>query len=108
MLLNPILRRFETWIDPFRPRANLQPPRSTLGFIWFYIGQARMPFVAMLVLGGTSAAIEAALFWFVGRLVDILGSITPGPAGTVFSPPMAANCSACSPLSGSCVSSSPS
>ncbi|MBB4505157.1 ATP-binding cassette subfamily B multidrug efflux pump [Rhizobium leguminosarum] len=78
MLLNPILRRFETWIDPFRPRANLQPPRSTLGFIWFYIGQARMPFIAMLVLGGTSAAIEAALFWFVGRLVDILGSITPG------------------------------
>lgn len=78
MLLNPILRRFETWIDPFRSRANLQPPRSTLGFIWFYISQARMPFIAMLVLGGTSAAIEAALFWFVGRLVDILGSITPG------------------------------
>ncbi|MBY5623007.1 ABC transporter ATP-binding protein [Rhizobium leguminosarum] len=78
MFLSPILRRFETWIDPFRPRANLQPPRSTLGFIWFYIGQARTPFIAMLVLGGASAAIEAALFWFVGRLVDILGSITPG------------------------------
>ena len=47
MFLRPILRLFETWIDPFRPRANLQPPGSTLGFIRFYIGQAKMPFVAM-------------------------------------------------------------
>ncbi len=78
MLLTPILRLFETWIDPFRARDNLQPPRNTFGFIWFYIGQARWPFLAMLVLGGMSAAIEAALFWFVGRLVDILSTIKPG------------------------------
>ena len=78
MLLTPILRLFETWIDPFRARDNIQPPRNTLGFIWFYIGQARWPFIAMLVLGGMSAAIEAALFWFVGRLVDILSTIKPG------------------------------
>ncbi|WP_310294366.1 ABC transporter ATP-binding protein [Rhizobium sp. BE258] len=78
MLLRPILNLFETWIDPFRQRDNIQPPRSTLGFIWFYIGQARWPFIAMLVLGGMSAAIEAALFWFVGRLVDILSTIKPG------------------------------
>ncbi|MGM4911135.1 ABC transporter ATP-binding protein [Rhizobium sp. 768_B6_N1_8] len=78
MLLTPILRLFETWIDPFRASDNLQPPRNTFGFIWFYIGQARWPFIAMLVLGGMSAAIEAALFWFVGRLVDILSTIKPG------------------------------
>lgn len=78
MLLTPILRLFETWIDPFRARGNVQPPGNTLGFIWFYIGQARWPFIAMLVLGGISAAIEAALFWFVGRLIDILGAIKPG------------------------------
>jgi len=78
MLLTPILRLFETWIDPFRARDNLQPPRSTFGFIAFYIGQAKWPFIAMLILGGMSAAIEAALFWFVGRLVDILSTIKPG------------------------------
>ncbi len=78
MLLTPILRLFETWIDPFRASDNLQPPRNTFGFIWFYIGQAKWPFIAMLVLGGMSAAIEAALFWFVGRLVDILSTIKPG------------------------------
>mgnify|MGYP000055279366 CR=1 FL=1 len=78
MFLRPILSLFENWVDPFRPRDKIQPPRSTLGFIWFYIGQARWPFVAMLILGGISAAIEAALFWFVGRLVDILSTIKPG------------------------------
>ena len=78
MFLRPILNLFENWIDPFRPRDNIQPPRSTVGFIWFYIGQAKWPFVAMLVLGGMSAAIEAALFWFVGRLVDILSTVKPG------------------------------
>ncbi|MBB4272490.1 ATP-binding cassette subfamily B multidrug efflux pump [Rhizobium mongolense] len=78
MLLRPILNLFEHWVDPFRRRGNIQPPRSTVGFIWFYIGQAKWPFVAMLVLGGMSAAIEAALFWFVGRLVDILSTVRPG------------------------------
>ncbi|MEK1892281.1 MAG: ABC transporter ATP-binding protein [Rhizobium sp.] len=77
MLIKRLLRAFENWISPFAPRENIQPPRTTFGFIWFYIGQAKAPFVAMLVLGGMSAAIEAALFWFVGRLVDILASITP-------------------------------
>jgi ATP-binding cassette subfamily B multidrug efflux pump len=77
MLLKPIFRLFETWIDPFAPRNNIQPPRSTVRFIWFYVGQAKWPFVAMLALGGMSAAIEAALFWFVGRLVDILATVKP-------------------------------
>ncbi|MGO7917493.1 ABC transporter ATP-binding protein, partial [Rhizobium ruizarguesonis] len=61
-----------------RPRANLQPPRSTRGFILFYSGQVRIPFIAMLVRGGTSAASEAALCGVVGSLVEILGSITLG------------------------------
>jgi ATP-binding cassette subfamily B multidrug efflux pump len=82
MLLRTVFRRFETWIDPFGPRDNLQPPRSAGGFIWFYVGQAKWPFLAMLVLGGLSAAIEAALFWFVGRLVDILATIKPGDGWT--------------------------
>ena len=77
MLLKPLFRFFETWIDPFAHKDKLQPPGSASGFIWFYVGQAKWAFAAMLVLGGTSAAIEAALFWFVGRLVDILATIKP-------------------------------
>ena len=65
MLLKSAFRLFETWIDPFKPRDSIQPPPTTTRFIWFYVGQTKWPFVAMLALGGMSAAIEAALFWFV-------------------------------------------
>jgi ATP-binding cassette subfamily B multidrug efflux pump len=75
MFLRPLFRFFETWIQPFAPREALQPPQGLFAFIWFYIRQAKAPFIAMLVLGGMSAAIEAALFWFVGRLVDILATV---------------------------------
>ncbi|KQV34780.1 MULTISPECIES: ABC transporter ATP-binding protein [unclassified Rhizobium] len=77
MLLRSLFSYFENWIRPFEPKERLQPPEKLVPFIWFYISQAKAPFVAMLVLGGLSAAIEAALFWFVGRIVDILGTVQP-------------------------------
>ena len=77
-LLEPIHRLFETWIDPFGRRDQLRPPALTLKFFWFYISQAKLPFLTMLVLGGLVALVEAALFYYVGRLVDILSGLTPG------------------------------
>ncbi len=77
MVLNALFKYFENWIRPFDPREGLRPPERLVPFVWFYIRQAKAPFVAMLVLGGMTAAIEAALFWFVGRIVDILGTIKP-------------------------------
>ncbi|MBP2548862.1 ATP-binding cassette subfamily B multidrug efflux pump [Neorhizobium galegae] len=74
-MIDALFRFFETRIRPFAPRPDLQPPRATFAFIWFYVRQAKAPFLIMLVLGGLTAAIEAALFWFVGRLVDILASV---------------------------------
>jgi ATP-binding cassette subfamily B multidrug efflux pump len=78
MLLHPILRLFETWIDPFRPRADIRPPKTAGGFILFYVGQAKGPFFAMAALGGMVAMLEAALFWFVGHLVDLLDKVPQG------------------------------
>lgn len=75
MFLRPLFSFFETWIEPFAPRAAIEPPGGLVGFVWFYVRQAKAPFIAMLLLGGASAAIEAALFWFVGRLVDILATV---------------------------------
>lgn len=75
MIFSAIARRFETFLDPFGPKHDLRPPAGTIPFIWFYIRQAKTPFFVMLVLGGMTAAIEAALFWFVGRLVDILATV---------------------------------
>ena len=71
-LLDPIHRLFETWLDPFSRTGDLQPPAVTWRFFWYYISQARLPFLALLVLGGAVALVEAALFYYVGRLVDIL------------------------------------
>ncbi|WP_137130333.1 ABC transporter ATP-binding protein [Rhizobium sp. FY34] len=74
-MIDTLFRFFETRIQPFAQRRELRPPRTTVAFIWFYVRQAKTPFLAMLVLGGLTAAIEAALFWFVGRLVDILATV---------------------------------
>jgi len=63
---------FEGWIDPFRPGAALRPPDSAASYILHFIRQAKLPFIALLVLGGLVALVEAALFYYVGRLVDIL------------------------------------
>lgn len=71
-LLDPIFRRFENWIDPFREPVKLQPPNTVPGFLLHYIRQTKGVFAMLLVIGGIAPLIEAALFYFVGRLVDIL------------------------------------
>lgn len=78
MIFRPIFSFFENWIQPFARRDDLRPPKGLLAFIWFYVGQAKAPFAALLVLGGITAGIEAATFWFVGRLVDMLATVQPG------------------------------
>ena len=73
-LLTPLHRLFESWLDPFRTTETLQPPAAGPRFFWHYVRQAKLPFLALLVLGGAVALVEAALFYYVGRLVDILDS----------------------------------
>ncbi len=72
MILRTLLRPFETWVDPFARKGDLRPPSNALAFLWYYVSQARLPFLLMLGIGGLVALLEAALFYFVGRLVDVL------------------------------------
>ena len=72
MILRSVLRLFETWVDPFARKGDLRPPGTAFAFLWHYVSQARLPFLLMLVIGGVVALLEAALFYFVGRLVDVL------------------------------------
>ncbi|KQZ14271.1 multidrug ABC transporter ATP-binding protein [Mesorhizobium sp. Root554] len=74
-MMNGIYRWFENWVYPFREPANLRPPFPVAGFIWHYVGQAKGAFFLMLVIGGIAPLIEAGLFYFVGRLVDILDQL---------------------------------
>ena len=72
--MNAVYRLFERWIDPFRQPETGDIPDTAPAFLWHYVRQAKGVFAAMLVLGGLVALMEAALFWFVGRLVDLLGA----------------------------------
>ena len=76
-MIRSIFRFFENWIQPFERRDDVKPPQGLAAFVWFYVRQAKAPFLAMLVLGGAAAGVEAAMFWFVGRIVDILDTIDP-------------------------------
>ena len=69
---------FESWLAPFQEPADLQPPQKLIAFIWHYAKQAKGPFLLMLVVGGLTPLIDAGLFYFVGRLVDILNDL-PAP-----------------------------
>jgi len=77
MIFRPVLALFERWIDPFVRRSSYRPPASTRAFLWHYVGQAKGAFAAMLALGGLVALLEAALFYFVGLLVDVLDAAEP-------------------------------
>ena len=69
-----VARWFETRIPVYETPADPRPPGTVIGFMWHYIRQAPWPFAALLVLGGLVALVEAALFYFTGRLVDVLAA----------------------------------
>jgi ATP-binding cassette subfamily B multidrug efflux pump len=75
MILERIFQKFERVIDPFEPMEDLQPPKATLKFIWHYIRQAKIPFFIMLITGGLIALLEAAMFYFIGLIVDLLTNL---------------------------------
>ncbi|MCX8996589.1 ABC transporter ATP-binding protein/permease [Rhizobiaceae bacterium BDR2-2] len=72
MIIKAILRPFENWISPFAEKGDVRPPDTVWRFVWFYVRQAKSVIATLIVLGGLTALIEAGLFYFTGRLVDIL------------------------------------
>ncbi len=75
MIIRAVLRLFENWLNPFALAAQLRPPGKAWAFVWFYVQQAKLAFFAMALFGGAVAAMEASMFWFVGRLVDLLDTV---------------------------------
>lgn len=65
---------FESWVDPYAKAPADRVPGQTLPFMWFYVRQQKYVFLAMLICGGLIAFFEAGLFWFVGKVIDILSS----------------------------------
>lgn len=77
MIIRKLLQLFEGWINPFAERHWSRISGGAVGFLWHFVRQAKWPFVVMLALGGAVALLEVALFYFVGRLVDLLESADP-------------------------------
>lgn len=70
-------RRAEGVIEPFADTEREVLPRDAFQFILFFARQARGPFILLLIVGGLSGAVDAALYWALGYLIDVLESASP-------------------------------
>ena len=65
-----MFQRFEKLLDPFASDRLDQPPTGLLAFYWRYVFQAWRWFLCVAVTGGLLAIIGAALFAYVGVIID--------------------------------------
>ncbi|MGE0500138.1 MAG: ABC transporter ATP-binding protein [Rhizobiaceae bacterium] len=70
-------RRFEGWIDPLSDTDREVLPEDAWKFISYFARQAKGPFVLLLVIGGLAGAVDAAMYWSVGWLIDLMDSSSP-------------------------------
>lgn len=85
-----VWNRFERFIDPFSNTDQDVLPRDAWGFIFHFAKEAKGPFLLMLVIGGLVGGVDAALYWSVGYLIDILGQTTPETLFQDFGPQLLA------------------
>ena len=68
-----MFRYFENLIDPYSDYVESdQPPRKLWPFLWSFSGQFRTLFVCAAVMSIIVAAIEVALIYYMGRVVDLM------------------------------------
>jgi ATP-binding cassette subfamily B protein/ATP-binding cassette subfamily B multidrug efflux pump len=70
-------RRVENVIDPFADTDRAVLPKTAFGFIGYFARQAPVPFVLLLVAGGLTGAVDAGLYWALGKIIDILETTSP-------------------------------
>jgi ATP-binding cassette subfamily B protein/ATP-binding cassette subfamily B multidrug efflux pump len=70
-------QRFEGAVDPFQDTDREVLPASAWRFILYFARQATGPFVLLLIVGGAAGAVDAALYWSVGWLIDLLDNSNP-------------------------------
>jgi ATP-binding cassette subfamily B multidrug efflux pump len=83
-------RPFETIIDPVAPPGVpasrllgspvplAPPPRSLLGFYWYFIRQAKALFGLLFLAGLTVALMDGLIPVFIGRVIGLLSRYQPG------------------------------
>ena len=81
---------FEDVVDAFADTEREVLPRDAWQFILFFARQAKFPFILLLIVGGLSGAVDAALYWSVGWLIDLLDASSPATLVQDYWPHLAA------------------
>ena len=76
-LLEGLWRRVETSIEPFHDTDRAVLPDTAWQFILYFAKQAKLPFFLLLIVGGLAGSIDAAMYWAVGWLIDLLDNASP-------------------------------
>ena len=63
---------------PFHDTDREVLPEDAWRFILYFAKQAKGPFLLLLIIGGLAGAVDAALYWSVGWLIDLLDIGEPG------------------------------
>lgn len=74
---HPVWNRVERFVEPFADTERELLPQNAWRFILYFARQAKWPFVLLLVMGGLAGGVDAALYWSVGWLIDILDRSSP-------------------------------
>jgi ABC-type multidrug transport system fused ATPase/permease subunit len=72
-----IWRSVEGAIDPFHDTDREVLPEDAWKFIVYFAKQAKGAFVLLLVTGGLVGGVDAAMYWAVGWLIDLLDASSP-------------------------------
>ncbi|MBK8457324.1 MAG: ABC transporter ATP-binding protein [Phyllobacteriaceae bacterium] len=70
-------RAVERIIPPFGDTDREVLPQNPRDFFLYFARQAKGPFMLLVVVGGLAGAVDAALYWSVGWLIDIVESSSP-------------------------------
>jgi ATP-binding cassette subfamily B multidrug efflux pump len=69
--------RFERFLKPTATPEHPEPPAGLIGFLWHFARQAKPLFIALFVVEFFVALTDAAIPWFMGRIVTYVSQIPP-------------------------------
>jgi ATP-binding cassette subfamily B multidrug efflux pump len=72
-----MFRHFERFLKPTAIPERPEPPAGLLAFLWHFARQAKPLFIALFVIEFFVALTDAAIPWFMGRIVTYVSQIPP-------------------------------
>jgi ATP-binding cassette subfamily B multidrug efflux pump len=68
---------FERFLTPTAVPEHPEPPAGLIAFLWHFARQAKPLFVGLFVVEFFVALTDAAIPWFMGRIVNMVSAIPP-------------------------------